>query len=674
MHKKFLTVLIAILLTGLAILIPISSILAAATISVSVTPASGPPGTVIYITGGPCTAGSIYAILFGSTSMPSGTVPTGGSVFAYFQVPVMARNSYSISISTSAGETTLTPATFTLTPQIYLTTTSGSAGDQVTVNGNGFYPNTTITVYFDGVPQNLASVVSTDYNGQFNSAIFTVPQVSGGSHIVTAGDYGGTSLGVTYVIAPKLTLSANTGAVGSSITVSGSGFAGSSVLSFFLDGTAISVSASTNSSGNFSNIAITIPAIAGGAHTLTVSDGAGNSLVADLSVTATMTINPTTGPVDTSVVVTGKGFLAGSPITITYDGTSVTATTASLASDSNGSFNTNIKVPASSSGNHVIKVSDGTNSISANFAISSTTVISPTSGPVGTNITAKGSGFKANANITITYNNAQVGTATANGFGSFSTTFTIPSSSTGAHSMVITDQTNPQTFSLSVTPTAKISVTSGNIGSDITISGTGFGANKGVTVKYDADQVAPGTTTDANGTFTASFKAPVSKAGNHTITVTDGTTTQPFTFAMDSTAPPVPKLSLPATLTKIGKIPTLSWTEVNDPSGVTYTMQISKDAAFGTLILQKEGLTTPSYTLNKQNTQEKLKSASKSTTYNWRVKAIDGASNESAWSTPQTFLVGLALGDYAIYIVFGIVAILLGVGGYLLGRLTKRRE
>ena len=112
---------------------------------------------------------------------------------------------------------------------------------------------------------------------------------------------------------------------------------------------------------------------------------------------------------------------------------------------------------------------------------------------------------------------------------------------------------------------------------------------------------------------------------------------------------------------------------MTDPNGgITYTLQISKDATFNTLILQKTGLTAPTYTLNTQNPQEKLKSASKSAPYYWRVQAIDAASNASAWTTPQTFLVGLALGDYAGYIILGVIAIMLGVLGFVLGRLTRR--
>jgi phosphodiesterase/alkaline phosphatase D-like protein len=106
--------------------------------------------------------------------------------------------------------------------------------------------------------------------------------------------------------------------------------------------------------------------------------------------------------------------------------------------------------------------------------------------------------------------------------------------------------------------------------------------------------------------------------------------------------------------------------------GIIYTLQISKDNTFASVLIEKKGLTSPSYTLDTKIPAEKLKSVSKNTPYYWRVRATDAASNTSAWTTPQTFLVGLALADYAVYIIMGAIAIMLGVLGFVLGRLTKR--
>ena len=676
LNKKLLGVLLSVLLTAMLITIPVTPVSAAATVSVGVTPASGPSGTIVYVTAGPCTAGASFTVLMGSNNVASGTVPLGGTVTTYFSVPVLVRNAYSISVSTSAGETTLTPATFSLTPIIHLNNASGAAGDQVTLSGNGFYSNTAITIYFDSNPVTLASPVTTDYNGQFNNATFTVPTAAGGAHTVTAGDTGGVSFGANFTVSAKLSLSAATGNVGSSITASGSGFAVSSPMSFFIDGTAFSSTARTDATGNFSNVAIIVPAVSGGAHTITATDNIGNSLSAPFTITGTTTVSPTSGAVDSTVTVTGQGFQATSPIQISFDGAAVTTVPASVTSDETGKFSASLKIPAGSSGTHVIKITDGANTTSTNFNSISTASVTPASGPVGTTVTAKGSGFKGNGTVTINYNNAQIATATANGLGNFSTTFTIPAASTGSHPLVLSDSSNTQPFTFSITATPKDpSPTTGPIGTNVSTSGSGFGASKTLNITYDGNPVTltPVSTTDANGTFNVSFKIPVSKSGNHTIVVSDGTTSNTYTFKLDATPPAAPALTLPAAATKLGKVPTLSWSPVTDANGgITYNMQISKDQSFNTVLITKSGLTTPTYTLDTNVPAEKLKSASKSAPYYWRVQATDAAGNVSAWTTPQTFLVGLALSDYIVYIIFAVIAIMLGVLGFVLGRITKR--
>lgn len=673
--KKLLSVIVSFLLTTLVILVPLSSVFAAVTVYVFTSPSSGPPGTVLSVYGTGFTTPANYTVTFGMNTIIGSTALTSSTVNTSFNVPVLPRGAYSVTITTSASDTIIA-TNFTITPQITLNSTTGKSGDQISVSGNGFAASNTITIYFDGVAQTPASAVYSDSIGQFYNAVITVPQTSGGNHTITAGDYGGVSSGVTYSVTSTMTLSATTGAVGSSITVSGGGFAANSALSFFLDSTPISVSASTNSIGNFSNVALVIPSISGGSHVFKVQDASANSVTANFSVTAVMTTGPATGPIDTTVAIIGKGFLASSPISVTFDGATVTSLL-SLASGADGSVNTSFKIPASASGNHVIAVSDGTTTLNANFTTSSTSAITVTSGPVGTSVTANGTGFKSKGNITINYNNAQVQTAVADTKGSFTTTFVIPASSTGSHSVVISDQTNTGTYNFSVIPTINpLNPTSGYIGTSMTISGNGFGASKTINVTYDSTSVTltTGGTTDANGTFSVSFKAPVSKSGNHAIMMTDGATIENFTFAIDATPPPVPNLTLPVAATKLGKVPMLSWTSVTDSnSGITYTLQISKDIAFGTLILEKTGLTSPTYTLNPQIPQEKLKSASKSAPYYWRVKATDAASNVSAWTTPQTFLVGIELTDYYGYIILGVIAIMLGALGFVLGRLTRRR-
>jgi hypothetical protein len=187
-------------------------------------------------------------------------------------------------------------------------------------------------------------------------------------------------------------------------------------------------------------------------------------------------------------------------------------------------------------------------------------------------------------------------------------------------------------------------------------------------VKWDNAGVAA-TTTDATGTFTGAFKVPAGASANHQITVADGTNTMTANFMIVSTPLPVPALLSPPSATKAGSQPTLEWRNVTDPSGVTYTLEISKDAAFNILVLQEQGLTSPEYTLTKQ---ERLNSASQNQPYYWRVMAIDGANNQSTWSAPFTFYVGTVLAIWIYYAAAGILILIVGVISFLLERRRVR--
>jgi hypothetical protein len=77
---------------------------------------------------------------------------------------------------------------------------------------------------------------------------------------------------------------------------------------------------------------------------------------------------------------------------------------------------------------------------------------------------------------------------------------------------------------------------------------------------------------------------------------------------------------------------TFSWNSVSDPSGVTYTLEISRNVKFDQLEagMQRTGLLETSYAATIEPGM-----------YYWRVKAIDGAGNESYWGHARcAFTVG----------------------------------
>ena len=110
---------------------------------------------------------------------------------------------------------------------------------------------------------------------------------------------------------------------------------------------------------------------------------------------------------------------------------------------------------------------------------------------------------------------------------------------------------------------------------------------------------------------------------------TDRTNSVTSIFTMESEAPPSPTSLLSEVVTTAEAKVYFDWQDVDDPSGVTYIFQVASGPAFTTTLLEKKGLTNSEYTITREvNFKEK-------TYYYWRLKAVDGASNESEWTAPQ---------------------------------------
>ena len=661
LQKRVFAILLVVVLANLTILLPVLPV-SAASVPVTLSPVSGPPGSQVIASGTAFTPGNLYSVTFTLKFVPTvvatGTVPAGGSVGAVFLVPILPRGQYSVTITTST-DTTKTPApTFTITPQIFLSAASGVAGDRINVSGNGFNATQSISIYFDN--QDVA-VTTSDSQGTFSNIAVTIPPTASGSHTMLAKDLSGSSPNVTFSIGSKIILSATEGTVGSTIKVSGNGFTAYQTIAFLIDNLSLGKTTIADASGKFNNFSLIIPTISGGNHTIKAQDPQNipfNPATTSFSVIPSITIQPNNGPVGTKVTITGKGFAAMSnnPIVITYNGVVVATSPASLSADGYGNFFATFTIPSGTGNTGTVTASDSFDTLSTSFSTVATITVNPLSGPVGTIITATGIGFKENTAINISYDNTEAGTATTDADGKFTTTFPVLASITGTHQITITDQVSILKSAFDVIPEVKINPTSDSVGQDININGTGFFASSDITVNYDTDQIAK-TTTDTNGTFTVGFKAPTSKSGDHQIIVTDSTNTITSDFSIASISVPPPSLLLPHSLTKASKTPTLDWQNVNDPNGVTYSLQISKDATFGILVLQKDGLKTPEYKLTAQET---LDSVSKDMPYYWRVKAVDGALNESKWSSPFTFYVGTVVPTRVYYV--GVVGLVLIVG------------
>ncbi|MFC1864292.1 beta strand repeat-containing protein [Chloroflexota bacterium] len=608
-----------------------------ASASFTVTPAvilsttSAHVGDLISISGNGFSASLRASIAYDGTTIINVTTNTNGSFDATFTVPHSVYGAHTVTASDGIFNTS---TTLRVTQFITVSPAPGEVGSSVTVIGSGFSSSAAITVNLDGT---RATSSTSDAYGDF-SVNFTVPATTGGIHTIAASG-GIVSASATFSVLSTMRLSASSGHVGASVTVSGSAFSSSTTITITLDDTYI-MQATTDVNGSFS-VSLAVPANPGGARTLTASDGT-FSVSTTFTILSSIKINPVSGRVGSQTIVTGAGFGSGTFVGVSFDNTRLVTANA----DANGGFSASINIPPSAAGNHVISANDGTLTANSAFTIVASISVLPEDGPMGIQVTITGTGFAATGAITIQMGNTEVAKATADDKGSFSQEFLVPQLDAGNYNLTVTDGTNALSAPFFITASFRISPTDGHVGSNVTVSGTGFSDT--VSVRYDDSAVATATV-GANGAFSAVFTVPASIHGTHIVSVNDATNRLKSTFTMESSQPLVPALLQPQAGARQDTQPTLTWTPVTDPSGVIYTMQIATDASFTNLVLEKDVLTETQYKLV---SAERLPIVSKNTPYYWRVKALDLAQNESNWSTPSSFYVSL-LAPWATWTLIG---------------------
>ncbi len=467
--------------------------------------------------------------------------------------------------------------------------------------------------------------------------------------------------------------SPNHGVPGETIQIIGNGFGGGAIwLSYpeksFADRFAI---VSSDFSGDF-EYDFVIPDEPGGTKTLYIYDKVSflwEEVTFTIDLDTEIDLDSASGHVGDEITFDGEGFLANEDLTIYFDDEEI----GSAESDDDGEIdNASFTVPPSVKGGHTIKVQAGsTNYATATFSTRhQLTDVEPTSGSVGDIVTVSGDGFKADADIDVSFTGTVVTTTVSDDNGSFSTSFAVPVVANGIFKVKVSDGTNQDEADFSVAAGFSINPTIGNIGTQVTVKGAGFITGGAITVSYDNETVTTGTV-DNKGSFSITLEVPTSQHGNHVIKATDGTNTMAANFAMESQAPAVPQSQLPYDGVKVESPATFDWADVTDPSGVTYTLQIASDKDFSQVVLEKIGLETSGYTLT---SVEKLESTEEDAPYYWRVQAVDGAENESGWTAPGSFYVGFAFNfeftGWILYVAIGLGGLLLLGIGFWLGRST----
>lgn len=406
--------------------------------------------------------------------------------------------------------------------------------------------------------------------------------------------------------APTATIEPKSGPNGTFVKVSGTGFgvneaAGAITVSIdgyenkYADKTTYVKPASqlrTDANGVLSGYFV-IQNLTVGTHTVIISDATTSVVAGTFTITApTVTLSPSSGAAGSSVIVTGSGFPTSSTAQSSNFTTSITNATFSgnpinvASGESTGTPTTLSSNVISPTGTYTGTVSLGAVTANSSFTLTdnwgnvattslslspATLTLSPSSGPVGTVVTATVSGFGPTATITSVKvgNNANASAATytpatVTEQGTAAFIFTTPAGNAtsqagvaGAQTVTVTDSFgNVATATFTVTPKVTLTLGADNVNSGTTfapaetpaklfINATGLKANAVVSITAAANipiawtnptatwTVTNGTysdttgriSTDANGALviaTDEAKTPAA-AGSYLITVSDGT-------------------------------------------------------------------------------------------------------------------------------------------------------
>jgi hypothetical protein len=255
----------------------------------------------------------------------------------------------------------------------------------ISVSGSGFgSAETNIAALYDDLL--VKTNISADLGGTWQTS-FSIPASSKGVHKVDAR---GATTALEDVTDAQFTVSPGTKVeqasgrlgdvinVGDTIFINGFGFMeNESNVRVTFDGLQVIGSITADAHGSWS-AQFAVPASTRGEHTVDSfgdTTKSGDVSAYTVVITPELSINPANGAVGENTLLTGSGFGASQPLSITYDAIKITS---SSTSDSKGSFSTAFKPPASGAGSHLVTVSDGTQAIgSVTFTIESTAPQAP---------------------------------------------------------------------------------------------------------------------------------------------------------------------------------------------------------------------------------------------------------------------------------------------------------
>ena len=474
------------------------------------------------------------------------------------------------------------------------------------------------------------------------------------------------------VHAAGVTIVPNSGIVGTSVQVSGNGFAGR-VATIHWDGQVILSKVPISEKGELT-CDIEIPSGCKGNHIIKITDDSNwtdSTASAIFTVLPSIKIFPKNARPYNSIMVSGSGFAPlEKDIKVTWDGVALPG---SAQANERGTWSINVEAPLTKGEYYIGAFSNSTGASEIGelkFIVCPFAKAQPLSGPVGTEITVEAYCFRTSEDgITITWDNKIILTNMLAGTdGNISTTLKIPPSTRGRHILgVFGNDFMPRgqipDNEFDVISNVELQPASGNKGTKVTVKGTGFTEGETITLSFEGKSLEVSASADNTGSFSVAFQSPQSSIQDSKVqAVGNKGSSAEAIFTVEKITPPTPRLLSPgqgarvpmydsvgdvflgAARRLIGIITfsgsgqegfgvsevTFDWSTVKNKTKITYDLEIARDGGFSSQVLLKKGLVDSEYTLSKS---DKLGRDG----YSWRVKAVDDIGNESPWSEAQKF-------------------------------------
>lgn len=435
--------------------------------AITLTPTTGPAGTVVTITGRGYDAHlDLVTITVGGTTAPLNATITKtayGNFTGQFIVPTHAIGQNLDVIATADAEHS--HATFNVTGNTAttLTPTTGVVGTVVTIEGANFtaIAGKTVTVTFNAIP---VATLSTNATGGF-SGTFTVPSLTTGTFNVIATDTNSLTNTTLFIIAVTfLGISPVKCPTGTLATVTGYGFTTSGGTANVTIGT-LRVLTNILDTALVAGTTFYVPTLPVGNYTVTALDTGllTASTNYEVNATTTVTLNSSSAIAGAIVLLNASYFKAAQALTFTFKNATYTqalsltpATGYSGQATIAGLYNGTFTVPTVAIGSYTINATDSNNcTVEVSFSVVlavSTITLNPTESLIGAVVNVTGTTFAASTAVNIYFGSTLVKTVNSTSGGALPSdaNFTVPDVSYGTYTVNASDGVNSATATFNV--------------------------------------------------------------------------------------------------------------------------------------------------------------------------------------------------------------------------------